>query len=108
MSHLNTLLNLSDALSPAADDLASALYAPQDIDSIREAAHAVHQITDDLDRALSAVEAESPEEAVREAMEELRLQDSAVDTSTREKTQKWFKQCFSQINLIHTGFNFHT
>jgi hypothetical protein len=94
VSHLNNLLAYSNSLPVAHDELASSLYAPQDVEGIKEAAQLVYNLTQDLDQELGVTEAST--EKVAEELAKLRI-------GSGSQSLTWFRKCFSQINSIYNG-----
>ncbi|KAF8499932.1 hypothetical protein JB92DRAFT_923331 [Gautieria morchelliformis] len=95
VSHLNNLLAYSNSLPVAHDELASSLYAPQDVEGIKEAAQLVYDLTQDLDQELGVTEA-STENLVAERLAKLHI-------GSGSQSLTWFRKCFSQINSIYNG-----
>ena len=95
-SHLTYLITFSNSLPLANDELASSLYAPQDVEGIQEAAQSVHGLTQDLDRELGVTEASTDKVA-----EEL----AGLQLGSGSQSLAWFKKCFSQINSIYNGLD---
>lgn len=95
-SHLACLITFSNSLPPANDELTSSLYAPQDIEGIKEAVQLVHDLIQDLDQKLGVTKASADKVA-----EEL----AALQLGSGSQSLTWFKKCFSQINSIYNSLD---
>lgn len=87
-------MTFSNSLLVGIDDLASSLYAPQDVEVIVDAARLVHELTQDLDRELGATDANSDK-----AAEEL----AGLSLGSGSQSSNWFKTCFSHINTVYNN-----
>jgi hypothetical protein len=89
-------LTYSNSLLLASDDLASSLYAPQDVESIEEAARLIYELTQDLDREVGVTE--RSDEMILEELAGLRLGSGA-------QRERWFKECFKHIHTIYNNLS---
>ncbi|GJJ12359.1 hypothetical protein Clacol_006600 [Clathrus columnatus] len=99
-NHLNSLLTFSNSILMGNDDLASALYAPQDLDNIRECVGIVMGIVHDFDRELGITKTKTnltPDE-LAETLECLTL-------GQNNESMKWFQKCLQQIDKFHAGLS---
>ncbi|KAF8517528.1 hypothetical protein BU17DRAFT_91654 [Hysterangium stoloniferum] len=94
--HLDVLVAFSNSLVVASDDLASSLYAPQNLETIQESAEHVFQVITDLDSELGITKVD--QEDLAEQLQRLQLGNGS-------ECLTWFRRCFSQINAVYTNLH---
>lgn len=93
-SKLDTLLSLSHHCSSSVDDLVSALYTPQDPDTLREKLGSVSKAVSQLqDGVLSPP---SDEADVVDAMDAMKISNISLGAKKKEKI--WITTCVAQID----------
>lgn len=94
-SHLTCLFRYSNSLLLASDDLASSLYAPQDVENIEEAAKLLYELTQDLDIEVGVTE------RIDEKMDKL----VGPHLGSGSQRERWFKECFKRIRVIYNNLS---
>lgn len=90
---LRSLITFSSSLLVANDDLASALYAPQDLENIKECIDLVMGLVNDFDDDLGITNTSSAPDELAARLRSLSLDDSSEST-------KWFRRCLQQIRKL--------
>lgn len=90
---LRSLITFSNSLLVANDDLASALYAPQDMDNINECIDLVKELVNDFDADFGITNTGSASDELAAQLRSLSLDDSSEST-------KWFRKCLQQIRRL--------
>lgn len=90
---MRSLITFSNSLLVANDDLASALYAPQDMDNIKECTDLVMGLINNLDEDFGITNTSSTPDELAARLRSLSLDDSSEST-------KWFRRCLQQIRKL--------
>jgi len=96
IQHLDVLVTFSNSLVVVSDDLASSLYAPQNLETIQESLAHVFQVITGLDSELGITKVD--QEDLAEQLQRLQLGNGSENPT-------WFRRCFSQINAVYDNLH---
>ena len=94
LSAFDALIQLSDELLAASDDLVAALYSPQDPDQVREVTLQLSDIVTRIHTQLAVFL--SPTDQLTQQLLAISLNRTS-STSKKRADQKWFDTCVDQI-----------
>ena len=109
-SPVDALPALSHNLLLATEELVAALYAPQDLPSLRAAVETLVKEAQTFRPALQAAQFLSSESALDDLPKKMHSLTTAdvsaepkpesADEKKRRETQKWFNTCFDQVDKV--------